>query len=103
MRIVYKNERFKAYLHNPKELAKDFPPAVVKAVPKRLEAIKNTTSLWQLRKLAGHSKKLKGIGENQYRIELDGQFRLLLEVVNKKPLTVRIMAIGDFHKKGGYA
>lgn len=103
MRIVYKNERFKAYLHNPKELAKDFPPAVVKAVPKMLKAIRKAKSLRELADDTGGLKKLKGRRENQYRLELGSQFRLLLEVVNKNPLTVRIMAIGDFHKKGHYA
>lgn len=99
MRIVYKNERFKAYLHNPKELAKDYPPAVVKAVPKRLEAMEKATSLTHLQELTGCLEKLKGKRKNQHRLELDGQFRLIFEVVNTKPLTAMIIEIIDYHGK----
>ena len=97
MRVIYRNDRLEEYLNNPKRLAKDFPPAVVKAVPKKLKALKEAESLRHLLLLTGGSKKLKGRRQHQHRLELDGQFRLILEVVNTKPLTVMIMAIGDIH------
>jgi toxin HigB-1 len=72
---------------------------IVKAFRKRMQQVRAATDervFYQLKSL--HFEKLKGKRSHQHSMRLNGQFRLIVELVNSKSgKVIRIISIEDYH------
>ncbi len=82
-----------------KAQAAGFPPGVVKAFRKTMQAIRAAGDERDLRnRRAGRFEKLSAGRSNQHSIRLNDQYRLIIELEGEAPnKTVVVVGIEDYH------
>lgn len=76
-----------------------FSVQIVKGFRKRMQLIRQAVDERDLYQMKGaHFEKLKGARSHQRSMKVDGQWRLILELVESgSEKTVRVIAIEDYH------
>lgn len=98
MEIVFKNNDLDR-LETDSQYTAGFPSEVVTAYRKRIWAIRSATDERDFYVFKSwHSEKLCGNRDHQHSIRLNGQWRLIIEIVKMKPSNViKIVSVENYH------
>ncbi len=86
-------------LERDRQFTAGFSPQIVKGFRKRMQLIRHAMDERDLYQMKGaHFEKLKGARSHQRSMKVDGQWRLILELIdNGTEKTVKIIGIEDYH------
>jgi proteic killer suppression protein len=98
MEVVFRHKDFDR-LETDSDFTAGFSSDIVKAYRNRLWAIRNATDERDIYVLKSwHFEKLSGDRSHQRSIRLNGQWRLIIEIIESKPANViEIVGIEDYH------
>jgi proteic killer suppression protein len=82
MDIIFKSKKFAEECNQQDLLLKRYGLQRGKLLRRRLDDLRATANLDQMRRLPGRCHELKGNRAGQISIDLDGPFRLIFEVAN---------------------
>lgn len=112
MKVSFVDEELKRQLNSPNTCKGMFGLATAKVIHRRLNELHSSPNLETMRGI-GNCKELKGESRGIFSIRLSGGDRMIFEpwnnpktykrtdgsIIWEKVVSVRILGIGDYHKK----